>query len=57
MRAANQRAEENQRAARAAPSLLKPPDLLRWGSRQLMTVGGVTGASDVRSEAGSLRSR
>ena len=58
MRVANQRAEENQRAARAAPSLLKPQDLLRWGSRPLMTVAESPGASDVEgSEAGSLKKR
>lgn len=57
MRAANVRAEENQRAARAAPSLLKPQDLLRWGSRPLQTVAESPLASDIESAAGSLEPR
>ena len=49
---------ERERITRAAPSLLKPQDLLRWGSRPLMTVAESPGASDVEgSEAGSLKKR
>ena len=43
MRVANQRAEENQRAARAAPSLLQAAGPSRWGSRPADDRGGVAG--------------